>query len=252
MKSCIVLDTTVSSSSALNTCFSDFPIPAQFTGEEPYCIPQKRFMKYIYAYAKEHKLEQYIRYNSDVTNIEEEEAKVHNQEEEICPKKWKLDIRNTGTEENITEYFDFVVVCTGQTKVPKIPVIEGQENFKGTIKHSSFIQSSEDTDFYADSRVLCVGGGETASDIAFHLAKYTKKCDISLRSPLIVLPRNYHGLHPDYYESLSLFYCPQWVRTLILPTTVMINSFLSIALQEYQRKTKNSLDAFCTFNIEMS
>ncbi|CAB9505457.1 monooxygenase [Seminavis robusta] len=199
-RTALVLEETYTSSSALNTAFSDFPIQPEFGGNETFCMHQEGFMKYVDAYANHFGLKQYVQVNTEVLTVRRN----------TCD-KWEVAVLQN--KQHITHEFDAVAVCSGQANMPNIPKIPGQEHFKGRIRHSTELRDPEQmAQIYNGKRVLCIGHGETASDNAQSVAKSAIQCDLSIRNAVLVLLRNSLGAHPDYVEHRSMHSCPPWLR----------------------------------------
>lgn len=200
-RTALVLEETYTSSSALNTAFSDFPIQPEFGGNETFCMSQHGFMKYIDAYAEHFGLKKHIELNTEVMAVRRN----------VAANKWEVTIRQNKKE--TTHEFDLIAVCSGQANIPNVPTIKGQEYFKGNIRHSTGLRDPEQmANIYTGKRVLCVGQGETASDNARSVAKHAARCDLSIRDAVLVLLRNLWGAHPDYTEHRSMLSCPPWLR----------------------------------------
>jgi dimethylaniline monooxygenase (N-oxide forming) len=195
-----VWSNTMSSSSIINTAFSDFPMrPVILETNEPMHIPQHRYIQYLHEYIEHFNLAQYVRYNSDVTDMQFDEIR----------RTWTVTVNGQVDE---TDY-DWVTICSGAHQEPVLPDYPGIERFQGKIKHSS---SFQDPTEFAGKRVVCVGAGESASDIIYDLAKQTEECYVSIRNPVIILPRNWFGVSPEEVETRSLYYGPRWLRYIVL------------------------------------
>jgi cation diffusion facilitator CzcD-associated flavoprotein CzcO len=83
-----------------------------------------------------------------------------------------------------------VIVCTGLNKTPKLANWEGQENFKGDISHASLYKNAEP---FLGKKTIVVGMGNTGAEIALDLALAGVSVSISVRSPIIVVPRDFFG-----------------------------------------------------------
>lgn len=84
-----------------------------------------------------------------------------------------------------------VVVATGLNHVPTVPEYEGQETFEGEIVHSASYRNGEP---YRGKRVLVVGFGNSAGEIALDLMEHGATVCISVRSPSVVVPREIMGI----------------------------------------------------------
>lgn len=84
-----------------------------------------------------------------------------------------------------------LVVATGLSHHPSIPEVPGMDDFTGEIIHTADYLNA---DPYAGSRVLVVGFGNSAGEIALDLGENGVATDISVRSPSVVVPRNILGI----------------------------------------------------------
>lgn len=82
--------------------------------------------------------------------------------------------------------FDAVAVCSGMFQEPKIPDVEGLDSFEGSVFHSKDYVFKE---AFEGKRVLCVGLGESSSDITSEISTVSDKCILSLRRYPAVAPR---------------------------------------------------------------
>jgi dimethylaniline monooxygenase (N-oxide forming) len=83
-----------------------------------------------------------------------------------------------------TESYDSVVVASGHYGTPRWPELPGQ--FTGDIIHSAFYRTQEG---YAGKRVLLVGIGQSACDIAVDVSWVADRTVISARTGALVGPR---------------------------------------------------------------
>jgi len=77
-----------------------------------------------------------------------------------------------------------VVVATGLFRSPKLPVYPG--TFDGVASHSHEYRTAEP---YAGRRVLVVGAGQSAAEIAVEVSGVAERTFMSVRSPVHVIPR---------------------------------------------------------------
>ena len=66
----------------------------------------------------------------------------------------------------VVEYFDYALICTGRFSVPNIPKFEGSEIYDGTIVHMHEMRKLDPT-LFDDKNVLIVGAGNSAMDLIF-------------------------------------------------------------------------------------
>lgn len=84
-----------------------------------------------------------------------------------------------------------VVIATGNSRVPFSAAIAGAERFAGTLLHSSAYHSGRD---FAGQRVLVVGFGNSAAEIAIDLDEQGAVPTIAVRGAVNVIPREILGI----------------------------------------------------------
>ncbi len=94
------------------------------------------------------------------------------------------------TNNDTTFITENVIVATGVNRVPYVPEWKGQEDFEGTITHS---RTYKNTKSYKGKRVLIIGMGNTGAEIALDLSENNIDVTISVRSSLLIVPRDIRG-----------------------------------------------------------
>jgi NADPH-dependent 2,4-dienoyl-CoA reductase/sulfur reductase-like enzyme len=84
-----------------------------------------------------------------------------------------------------------VVIATGLSKAPIRPVWKGQESFAGKILHSSEFANAK---AFGGGRVLVVGFGNSAGEIALECAEEGLEIGISVRGPVNIVPLEMFGI----------------------------------------------------------
>src|SRR6185437_813131 len=84
-----------------------------------------------------------------------------------------------------------VVVATGFNAVPWTPAWRGQERFKGPILHSLEYRHGEP---FRVQRVLVVGFGNSAGEIAIDLHEHGAHPTMAVRGPVNIIPRDILGI----------------------------------------------------------
>ncbi|MBB4571708.1 lysine/ornithine N-monooxygenase [Rhizobium leucaenae] len=84
-----------------------------------------------------------------------------------------------------------VVVATGLAKTPIRPHWTGQDSFRGNIIHSSEYRNASDLN---GGRILVVGFGNSAGEIALECAEAGLDVAMSVRGPINVVPREILGV----------------------------------------------------------
>ncbi|WP_310433086.1 NAD(P)-binding domain-containing protein [Streptomyces sp. 3330] len=94
-----------------------------------------------------------------------------------------------------TRDFTHVIVASGHNTEPVLPPAPpGSETFKGTILHALDYRDGSD---YAGQRVVVVGLGASAVDIAADLSRYAAQTVLSVRRGLHILPKQLFGMPLD-------------------------------------------------------
>ena len=107
-------------------CYADFPVPADF----PNYVHHSKFLEYLRMYADHFRLEQYIRFETEVVSVEEHPG---------GGGRWRVMTTKTTDlgGDSATEEFDAVMVCVGVNSHADMPSFEGQDQFTGQLTHSS-------------------------------------------------------------------------------------------------------------------
>ena len=95
-----------------------------------------------------------------------------------------------------------VILATGQADRPNRPEIPGAERFAGPVLHSRDYRNPAP---FTGRRVLVVGFGNSAAEIALDLAEAGVSCALSVRTPVQVLPRELLGRPILAWSTLSQF-----------------------------------------------
>jgi cation diffusion facilitator CzcD-associated flavoprotein CzcO len=97
-----------------------------------------------------------------------------------------------------------VVVATGANRVPRIPALDGQQLFAGTVLHSQAYRNAAP---FSGQRVLVVGLGNSGAEIALDLAQHGAGVALSVRSPQNIVYRDVLGV-PVHLTALLLSRLP--------------------------------------------
>jgi putative flavoprotein involved in K+ transport len=96
-------------------------------------------------------------------------------------------------------YTKAVISATGAFAYPNIPVIDGSDRFKGKIIHSSQYKNVEE---YKNQRVIVVGGGNSAIQIAYELAQVSN-VSIATRKPISFTSQRILGKDIHFWLKVS-------------------------------------------------
>lgn len=170
-----VYETTHLISSKRLSEYEDFPMPSEY----PDYPSHSQLLKYFNDYADHFALHPYIHYNSLV-----EKALIQ------PDKKWLIRYQNAeGTFETL---FDYLLIANGHHWDPLIPEYPGA--FNGQILHAHAYKRASP---FIDKRVLVVGGGNSACDIAVEIARIASKTGISMRKGQHIFPKFILGKPTD-------------------------------------------------------
>ncbi|MHC5822506.1 MAG: flavin-containing monooxygenase, partial [Nostoc sp.] len=170
--------------------FSDYPMPASY----PEWPTAEDMQNYLNSYADNFGVLERIRFQTEVTNVSRKTGEQPG---------WIVTIRVNEKEEK--HEFDFVLVCNGIFSTPKLPSLPGREEFAasgGRVLHST---EFKDTSIIQGKRVVVVGFGKSACDIATVAANTAKESTLVFRQPLWKIPRFFLGLVNLKYILLTRF-----------------------------------------------
>jgi cation diffusion facilitator CzcD-associated flavoprotein CzcO len=167
--------------------FSDFPMPSHY----PEFPSGAQIYDYLVAYATHFGIAPNLRLSREVTRLA---ARPDGR------RGWRLHVRDLATGAEEVQDFDFVVVCNGVFSEPNIPQIPGRDTFEangGTVMHSAQVPNASLLD---GRRVVVVGFGKSALDIAeYSVGKATSVAIVARRIPWKVPHRIWGKLHIKYF-----------------------------------------------------
>eukprot|EP01114_Cavostelium_apophysatum_P019811 TRINITY_DN6473_c0_g1_i1.p1 TRINITY_DN6473_c0_g1~~TRINITY_DN6473_c0_g1_i1.p1 ORF type:complete len:467 (-),score=106.46 TRINITY_DN6473_c0_g1_i1:219-1619(-) len=102
-----------------------------------------------------------------------------------------------------------VVVAAGEDAVPAMPQIEGQENFRGKLFHSSQYNGGADL---KGKNVLVVGFGNAACEIAADLWEHDAKVSILVRGPVNLTSRFTSYIYDIFVGVFGARRLPMWIH----------------------------------------
>lgn len=135
------------------------------TADRPLHWTAAAYTRYLEAFARHFGLNDHIRYGSRVERCRWEGA------------RWTVE--SSGATAGI-HHFDRLLVCSGTNQGARPPSLPGMADFEGEILHSSQLHEVESR--FAGRRVLLLGGGESASDLALRAQRVATACAISVRA----------------------------------------------------------------------
>ena len=209
--------------------FEDYPMPHHYPD-----FPSHRQVRgYFENYAAHFGLMQFIRLETRVVRAT------------LLPDlRWGVSsIGPDGAKEGI---FDYFIVCSGHHREPLMPNYRGR--FSGQELHSSRYRRP---DIFGDKRVLVVGGGNSACDIAVDVARVAQKSCISMRRGYHIVPKLMLGRPADqvYARVRDMVRLPRSLLRFLVHTAVQ---FYVGPLEKYglQQPKANLLETHPTLNSD--
>lgn len=166
--------------------FPDWPLPgtaANFT-------PGSEFRRYLEDFAAHFGIRERIRTRCQVLAVEPNDGGRDG---------WTVVSVQDG--ETYRERFELVVAATGlYSETPAVPDIPNRERFEGEVRHASQVKSR---DVLADKKVVVVGYGKSASDIALEATDAARATHLVFRRTHWPVPRKLAGILPFKWGLLN-------------------------------------------------
>lgn len=143
---------------------------------------------------------------------------------------WEITIEQNGTTR--TETFTDLVICNGHHWQPRYPQYPGE--FTGEFIHSHVYKKSEP---FRGKKVLVIGGGNSACDVAVETSRVSENTAISWRRGYRIIPKFVMGVPTDVFGARTYF-LPSWIRTRMsdMLINVMIGSNEKYGLPKAETK----------------
>ncbi len=174
-----VFETTHIISSRTLSEYADFPMPADY----PDYPSHRHLARYFQDYASHFKLYPHIRFNTLV---------------ESCILKddgqWLVSTVSDGIHSE--QDFDALAVCNGHHWLPRMPLYPG--SFAGEFIHSHEVKKFSR---FAGKRVLVIGGGNSACDVAVESSRVAASVDLSWRRGYWIAPKFMMGKPADVFST---------------------------------------------------
>lgn len=168
------------------TGYSDYPMPASY----PLYPRHSQVAAYLRAFAEWADLLPHIELGTTVESVRQD-----------ADGGWTV-VSRTGAvtkkarkDTSTTRRFDHVIVACGHNSQPTMPALPpGADSFTGTVLHAMDYRDGAD---FTGRRVVVVGLGASAVDIAADLSRHAEQTVISVRRGLHVLPKQLFGMALD-------------------------------------------------------
>ena len=185
--------------------FSDFPMPADY----PDYASHEQVAAYFDAYAEAFDLKPHIRFGRAIERVE--------------PLTDAAGGYRVLTRDGVEQEFGAVVVANGHHWDPAYPEPAPPGRFDGLVMHSHEYVSPDEPHQLRDKRVVVVGIGNSAVDIASELAQAGAAVTLSVRRGAWVLPKfvlgrpiDQPGMIPSTWsDTAKTFVAELWYRLLV-------------------------------------
>lgn len=183
-----VFETTHIISSRLLSQYDDYPMPEDY----PDYPSHRQLAAYFQGYARQFGLYPFIRFHSKVVSCRQGSGQI-----------WEVAVESDG--KHSIYQFDALAVCNGHHWNPRMPLYSG--TFTGRMMHSHEVKRFSD---FKDLRVLVIGGGNSACDVAVESSRVAASVDLSWRRGYWVVPKFMMGKPADLF-STRFNKLPQWL-----------------------------------------
>ncbi len=174
-----VFETTHIISSKKFSQYDDLPMPESY----PDYPSHAQLAAYFQDYARRFGLYDVTRFETTVERCEP-----------LPGGGWEVDVVKGGAHER--ERFDVLVVANGHHWKPRMPSYPG--SFAGEVIHSHDFKRAEP---FRGKRVLVIGGGNSACDVAVETARVSASTDLSWRRGYWIVPKFMFGVPTDHIHN---------------------------------------------------
>ena len=181
--------------------YEDFPMPDDY----PDYPGHRQLLAYFRAYAEHFDLKRWIRFRHEVLSASP-----------LDDGAWQLSWRDDQGKTH-SQRFSHLVVCNGHHWDPRLPEYPG--SFDGPMVHSGDFRRMDDS--WRDKRVLVIGAGNSACDVAVEACRVTPHVFLSMRRAQWFVPKFLFGKPVDKLAEKSLWMpakLRQWLMKRLLLT----------------------------------
>jgi indole-3-pyruvate monooxygenase len=175
-------------------------------------LPYKKFDPHVPRYPSRNEVLNYLEAYQTYFRIDP----LLNTEARSISKKGDHWITDTNNETFSSKY---VIMATGAFGKPKPVFFEGMDSFPGTILHSSAYKNGN---LFKGKKVLVVGFGNSACEIAIDLFEQGALPAMSVRSPVNIIPRDLAGIPILEISQLLSRLPPRFADTINAPLMRML------------------------------
>lgn len=180
--------------------FPDFPMPEDY----PDYPSNRQILAYMRAYESHFDLGSHIRLNSRVADVSARDGG-----------GWVIAYEDASGRH--TQTADYLIICSGHHREPFVPDLAG--DFSGEQLHAGRYKTARG---FEGKKVLVVGGGNSACDIAAALSRVADHVSLSIRSPQVIVPKLIAGRPVDVQFSKLRKIQSRWLRDTLLKLGVRL------------------------------
>lgn len=182
--------------------YEDYPMPSHY----PDYPRHDQLQQYFESYTKHFGVYDQIKFHHTIDHVTKTETG-----------QWRVEYTDDQGQSH-TKTYDYLMVCNGHHWMPKYPQYEGE--FTGKWMHSHDFKGV--TDEWRGKKILVIGAGNSACDVAVESARVSKNVYLSMRSPQWFVPKFMLGYPADILVK-SIERLPAKVRQTLL--TKMVKAF---------------------------
>ncbi|WND39493.1 NAD(P)-binding domain-containing protein [Streptomyces sp. BB1-1-1] len=187
------------------TGYADFPMPDSY----PLYPRHSQVAAYLRSFADRAGLRDHVELRTEVVSVDQD-----------ADGRWTVVSRDADGE-MASRRFEQVIVASGHHTDPALPdpLPAGSESFTGTILHSLDYRDGGD---FAGRRVVVVGLGASAVDIAADLSRHAAETVLSVRRGLHIVPKQLYGKSLDeiaeapWWNEMSFAERRKWAEEALL------------------------------------
>ena len=197
-----VFETTHIISSKTHSQYADFTFD-DFESGIPDYPSHDQLRRYFQAYARHFDLYRVIQFDTLVKHCQLRDDQ-----------QWEVTTECNGQQK--TEVYTQLVVCNGHHWKPRYPKYPGE--FTGELLHSHQFKKAAP---FKDKRVLVIGGGNSACDVAVETSRVSKKTSISWRRGYRIVPKFLFGQPTDVVAN-RMSWLPSKLKYILSGITVKL------------------------------
>jgi hypothetical protein len=197
-----VFETTHIISSKTLSQYADFTFD-DFDPNIPDYPSHQQLAAYFQAYAMHFDLNKFIQFKTEVRKVTR-----------TAEGLWEIFTHFNGID--TTNFFTDLIVCNGHHWKPRYPQYPGK--FSGQFLHSHDFKKAQD---FVGKKVLVIGGGNSACDVAVETSRISEKTSISWRRGYRIIPKFFFG-KPSDIVGKGMTWLPVKLRSILSQLLIRI------------------------------